>query len=325
MPNSDLTTAIRDAIDAFDFEQARKLLKEALKEPSAEIYYLASQVALDEVQKNRFLEKSLDLDPFYTPASRDLAPQAPRTKPIVAKAEAPTQLTGDTPEGVVITAITLSGTSVNLYRTPLSDSPLRTTIPAQSRVILLSRTETARWINVIFVGSTNQEILGWMLAQDIENAMVAGHEIRVLDLPITNFEYNSREEVADLISRISRRVNLAVALLVIPPLFGILYMCLGGQWAAASRSTTPFFVVSGLVFFLLGIPGALTYDKIDKELKASLGWSPGTFNSKLQYIKRSKQSLTETQMEHNAMAQALQIGGSMLVKMTPDYKDLTNR
>jgi hypothetical protein len=63
MPN--LNVQIRAAIDAFDVTGARELLREALKEPDAETYYLASQVALNDEQKRQFLEKSLLLEPFH--------------------------------------------------------------------------------------------------------------------------------------------------------------------------------------------------------------------------------------------------------------------
>jgi len=59
---------IRNAIEMGDMGLARARLQEPLKNPDAETYYLASLVALSEDQRERFLQESLSLDPFYQPA-----------------------------------------------------------------------------------------------------------------------------------------------------------------------------------------------------------------------------------------------------------------
>ena len=54
---SDKLAEIRKAIDMFDTEQARKLLGVELQnDPTAETYYLASLVALDDAQQINFFE-----------------------------------------------------------------------------------------------------------------------------------------------------------------------------------------------------------------------------------------------------------------------------
>ncbi|NDJ51794.1 MAG: hypothetical protein GYB68_01765 [Chloroflexi bacterium] len=64
---------IRAAIDSFDIDQARVLLRDALKDnPDAETYYLASMVALNDRQKRNFLEKALEMDPFHAEADEEL-------------------------------------------------------------------------------------------------------------------------------------------------------------------------------------------------------------------------------------------------------------
>lgn len=60
---------IRHAIECADVEEARDLLRDALRDPSADIYYLASRVALNDAQKVQFLEKALELDPFHQQAA----------------------------------------------------------------------------------------------------------------------------------------------------------------------------------------------------------------------------------------------------------------
>jgi len=83
---------IKQAIDRFDVEKARALLREELRiNPTAEVYYLASQVAINEQQKIQFLQKTVELDPFHQQANALLAgqrmPFTPPTRP-----NQPTQL-----------------------------------------------------------------------------------------------------------------------------------------------------------------------------------------------------------------------------------------
>jgi hypothetical protein len=53
---SSISSQIRDAIDSYDIDGARKLLRDALKDPDAETFYLASLVSLDDEQKRGFLQ-----------------------------------------------------------------------------------------------------------------------------------------------------------------------------------------------------------------------------------------------------------------------------
>ncbi len=65
---------IKESIAINDVSKARKLISVALKnQPDADIYYLASQVALDDNQKKEFLNKALELDPFHEEANNDLS------------------------------------------------------------------------------------------------------------------------------------------------------------------------------------------------------------------------------------------------------------
>lgn len=67
--STDTLTQIKTAIGTGDTNTARHLLRDQLKqEPNADLYYYASQVALDNEQKVEFLEKAIALDPFHTEA-----------------------------------------------------------------------------------------------------------------------------------------------------------------------------------------------------------------------------------------------------------------
>ncbi len=70
---SSLNSQIKEAIDLFDIDSARLLLRDALKEADAETYYLASKVAIDPQQRIEFLQKSTQLDPFHELSRRELA------------------------------------------------------------------------------------------------------------------------------------------------------------------------------------------------------------------------------------------------------------
>jgi len=66
---SELNAQIRTSIDAFDVDSARNLLRDALKNPNAETYYLAALVAFDETQQLNYLELAVNSDPSFTQAS----------------------------------------------------------------------------------------------------------------------------------------------------------------------------------------------------------------------------------------------------------------
>ena len=73
MNDYDYISKIRLALDSQDVDQARDLLREALKEnPSGEIYYLASCAALNEEQRVKFLEQAIEVDPFHKKAHEEL-------------------------------------------------------------------------------------------------------------------------------------------------------------------------------------------------------------------------------------------------------------
>ena len=66
----EIVEQIQLAIEVNDIQKARELLREGLRtQPSAELYYLGSKVALDYSQRISLLEKTIELDPFHEAAS----------------------------------------------------------------------------------------------------------------------------------------------------------------------------------------------------------------------------------------------------------------
>ncbi len=77
----DRLAEIQQALDRFQRDEARALLKEELKEnPSAAAYYLAAQAALTEGDRVNYLRRALELDPEYQLAAAELGEPMPKVK-----------------------------------------------------------------------------------------------------------------------------------------------------------------------------------------------------------------------------------------------------
>jgi hypothetical protein len=217
---TDRLTRIREAIDTFDIELARELLREELKSyPSAEAYYLAAQVALNDNQKKSFLEKAIELDPFHAAAHQAQSTgtkENTKEEPIpssAAKANTGAAgyreaipVTGKNPGEMFIRALITSHT--NLLIVPHEKSTVRLQLAQLTEVIVLARDSSGSWCNVVFkdpVDSTNA--IGWVQSVYLRNFNVTGRPINMQDLPISNYEYNTRKEVKKLARLVSNEVN----------------------------------------------------------------------------------------------------------------------
>lgn len=64
---------IQEAIQIQDVPRARQLLRQAFRaNPTADVYYLAAQVAINAEQQAAFLQKAITLDPFHEEAFQAL-------------------------------------------------------------------------------------------------------------------------------------------------------------------------------------------------------------------------------------------------------------
>lgn len=102
---SELNTEIRNAIDTMNVDQARQLLRDALKNPDAETYYLASLVALNDKQKQEFLDKAIELDPFFDEAHKELKKL---NKPVQTASQKPASTTTVAPHATTNVAQSVS-------------------------------------------------------------------------------------------------------------------------------------------------------------------------------------------------------------------------
>lgn len=101
----DRLAKIQQAIDSFQMDAARALLREELADsPGAEAYYLASQAAINHGQRVEFLEKALEIDPAHRMAGDELA-DIRRVKSGPAQASAPRPAPEDAPPGVKLASV----------------------------------------------------------------------------------------------------------------------------------------------------------------------------------------------------------------------------
>lgn len=335
---TDILSTIKDAIDTFDFDTARNLLREALKNPSAEIYYLASQVALDNEQKTRFLQKSVEADPSFEKAVSELSKnnqyrvqELPESTPdlnLVTKdaqirpKEDIHKITNPKQE-YIIGKVTQNDKT--LYRVPYPSAPIRTSLPANAQLAIIERTDSGKWINVFYIGTTNKPIIGWIPTEQVEGIALGTTQVQIMDLPITNFDYNTRDDIVDLKNIIldsSRKANILYATFMLLAIY-----CLIAAGITLALRSYDFLILSilGTVFF-----GALTINKYSgtkvyaQSLVDNIGWAGNTYEymSRLDRLRKSKQDITENQMEFQATMQARQIAGGILTKVTPEFKDI---
>ena len=106
---TDRLGAIQQALDAFRRDEARALLKDELKEnPSAAACYLASQAALTQGDRVRYLKRALELDPEHQLARDELAAivpaEMPKAEPVAAARDTRIQAPAIEPAAPVVAA-----------------------------------------------------------------------------------------------------------------------------------------------------------------------------------------------------------------------------
>ena len=332
---------IQDAIDRFDFDTARNLLREAFKNPTAETYYLASQVALDEEQKVRLLQKSVESDPSFEKAISALAKAGiSQNKEIISSKTSLTRSEESissrssvgkqvNSEKQYITAKTKDKPE-SLFRFPIPEAPTRTSLPPYSQLVIFERTESNRWLNVFYVGSTNEPIFGWIPTSNVEDIQLNNKQINVMDFPITNFDYNSRDDVVDLLSSLNKLIakrNIVVFVTTMFFMTGCVSAGVASDLLASNSDLGIFGVAIALIALAVGSNRFLACNKEFSEIYISnLGWSGHfiEYMNRLERLRKGKQDIVENQMEHQAIMQANQIAGGILTKLTPEFKDVVN-
>jgi hypothetical protein len=71
--HTEVERQIADALNAGDVDGARTLLRGALiNQPTAITFFYASRAAVNNIQRVEFLQKAIEIDPFFVPAVNEL-------------------------------------------------------------------------------------------------------------------------------------------------------------------------------------------------------------------------------------------------------------
>src|SRR5690606_34928746 len=169
---SALNAEIKKALDSFDIDRARELLRQALKEADAKTYFLASRAALDDTQKQEFLTKALELDPFHENARKALK----TSSQISVKEEKSDEI-------ILPTAKVMTDTP--LFVIPDIRGAKRTDIVSGKEVQVIARDPKTRWINVTFITSVGQRTFGWILQENLGDLIYENKQALWSDLDIS--------------------------------------------------------------------------------------------------------------------------------------------
>ena len=329
---------IRDAINAFDVTQARTLLRDALKNPDAEIFYLASMVALNDTQKRDYLQKAVAEDPFHEAAHHELArlvglpgahgPAEVHSKNAVAAPVAQADRV-DTAMAIKPTSsdepIYVIGNvalSTPLYALPSDLAPYVSNLSMNTDVIVFSRREQADWIYCIHLNSLGGVTKGWLPSDVLRSIHVGKQHVNLVDIPITRYEGHTRHEIerlADLMLKGYRQQRdklLAVAFLffIIPCLIVLL-----GIIEKSANIPTPILIGLGLV-------SAATLVWMARERKR--------FNHVALYleakelkkmVKTDAERFQDRQFQQDLLKTAASIGGNMLTRYVLNRQEITRK
>ncbi len=175
---TDYHAEIRTAIDQFELEHAQQLLKQALKNPDAETYYLAARLAIDEEQRNDFLQKALALNPFHQKAQQVLKGPANDDK------------------ALLVASIRWADTK--LYMIPNRHGGVKAMLYAPTKVMPIFRTGSGNWIEVLYQDSKGTSVVGWLPKFAVGRITLDEQEISLMDLPVTNFELSNRNQLLEI-------------------------------------------------------------------------------------------------------------------------------
>lgn len=198
---------LKAAIDAMDLDKARRIFRDAQAEADAETYYLAAKIALDDEQKQEFLQKALELDPFHEKAraalkgdSQAAATSAPATTP----SPAPTSVGAASPEDFVSATVKAPKGQTNLMLIPFEQGEVRTVVKDAATVYIVARyTDPYKrtWYNVVYQ-STVSTAHGWLPGETLGDLHVRGQEIEPMDIPVTEFQFNKKDDFAQRLQHI---------------------------------------------------------------------------------------------------------------------------
>lgn len=207
-----------------------------------------------------------------------------------------------------------SGGYEDLKMLPSNSAEPRTQMPNGSHVILLSRTNARDWYNVGYVSTTGQVLSGWVRESSVKEINYRGQRVEPMDLPITQFEYNTRDEVKALKAKLRQNHPIsgfatwfvALLLMVGLPMFGAF---VGSRvvleitsWGRVTTAAPHFFAAAFLAGIIIYV---IWYNKTGR---AKLGPAINTEVALLNKILKSKTG-AGTNMLNDLGKLALAAGG----------------
>lgn len=328
---SNKNAEIRAAIDAFELEQARILFREVLRngDADAETYYQGSRMSLDSDQQTEFLEQAIKLDPFHEKARTTLKQLKGGATPIEAEAETPNEVkqklpsnqSSEKPKGekIFVEGVIESSSSVIMYTVPNIHGKVRTELLSDATVYLIARyddTYGKRWYQVVY-NSPVTAVFGWMQSEHITKLSVQEQAVQPLDLPITEFQLNSRAEFEETINqRVKMNSNRMWPYMwrasLLCSLIGVICAFLIDPWSLTilfgAFMGSMIGISIGQIYYLYPRNGKLISEEI-AELK------------RIQKILRSEREIAHSeQLQMMAFDAALKLGTNVVTRMVPDRR-----
>ena len=318
---------IRAAIDSFDLDRARQLLREAFQNPDAETYFLASRAAIDDDQRVEFLQKAAELDPFHEKARNGLKKLNTSSSPPPPANTAPSEPVANNQESEPM-ILGIINAATPLYVIPHTKGTVRTQLSAGAKVSPLARDVYNEWYNVLYLGTTGKPILGWIEAKNLADVRLNGSSINLYDLPLTEYEYMSRTELEELkknggVQSISKRIVSSTAFGVgtVALKFGLGISAIG---AINYVLVLPLYIITTRITniaFLAGI-GAILFGLMLISIKPT---EHRTEITRLQRQINATKSSTEVAFEMQARQAAFSLATNVATRIVPNRQDVTVR
>jgi hypothetical protein len=316
---------IRAAIDSFDLDRARQLLREAFQNPDAETYFLASRAAIDDDQRVEFLQKAVELDPFHEKARNGLKKLNTSSSPPPPANTAPSEPVANNQESEPM-ILGIINAATPLYVIPHTKGTVRTQLSAGAKVSPLARDVYNEWYNVLYLGTTGKPILGWIEAEKLADVSLNDSAVNLYDLPLTEYEYMSRTELEELkrkrgIQSISRRIVYsnafrgAMVLLLIGIAASMIALPIHNTYEFRGPGPyAEYIFAAGLGLSFLGLTLLIiSQHEVNTQL------------SQLQRQINTMKSSTEVAYEMQARQAALNLAGNVVTRMVPNRQDVTVR
>jgi hypothetical protein len=132
-------------------------------------------------------------------------------------------------QNAVMGKVVVYGTNQQLFIMPILTAEVRTLIPNGAHIVILARDNNTQWLNVVYISTTGQPIAGWIPIGAVRDIEYLNMPVQVMDLPISNFEYNTFEEVKQVKKQIDKlRQGVARKYMIWGILICLILGCIGG-------------------------------------------------------------------------------------------------